>query len=140
MKWPTNADQHAYMKMRQDQNLLECQSNPNEAWMLRKLETTGWKWKRQAQWGYRLFDFWNAYLGIAVEVDGLTHDKVYDGVRDDYNWERSGILVLRVRNRDEADAEKALETIQGACDWNERRASLGLKPVRMALLVNMKES
>lgn len=131
MKWPTAAEQHAYMKMRQDQNLAICWKNSNEAWMAEKLEKTGWTWKRQAQWGYRLFDFWNFALGIAVEVDGLSHNKSYDAVRDAYNLQRSGILVLRVRNRNEEDARRALTEIEKACLWNERRVGLGLKPVRI---------
>ena len=130
MKWPTNKEKHAYMKMRQQQNIDESRDNPNEKWMLSHLATTGYKWRRQAQWGYRLFDFWCAKLGIAVEVDGKTHDPEYDAVRDRYNYSCSGILVLRVRNRNESDAQKALETIRTAESWNYRRSKLGLKPIK----------
>lgn len=97
--------------------------------MLEHLKTTGYKWKRQRQWGYRLFDFWNTKIGIAVEVDGLTHDKNYDAIRDEYNYKTSGILVLRVRNFNEDDASKVLAQIADSCTWNERRAQLGLKPI-----------
>ena len=57
MKWPINAEQHAYMKGRQEQNVEQSRRNPNELWMFERLQRTGYKWRRQAQWGYRLFDF-----------------------------------------------------------------------------------
>jgi len=96
-------------------------ANPNELWMKAKLDTTGLQWTRQAQWGWRLFDFWCHELGIAVEVDGPEHDQAKDAKRDAYNLKRSGILVLRVRNQNEGDAAKALADIQAACTWQERR-------------------
>lgn len=127
MRWPTNKEQHAYMKIQQEQNLVACKTVAAERWMADLLKTTGYKWKRQRQWGYRLFDFFNSKLGIAVEVDGPTHDKEYDSVRDRYNYQTSGILVLRVRNFNEDDAARALSEIATAATWNERREMLELK-------------
>lgn len=132
MKWPTTKEQHAYMKMRQDQNLEACVDVRAEAWMAERLKRTGRSWKRQAQWGYRLFDFWCFELGVALEVDGSTHDPEYDRVRDEYNFNRSGILVIRVRNWNDDDAARALEEIARAGTWNERRQALGLKPIAQA--------
>lgn len=126
LRWPVNAEQHAYMKVRQDQNLSRCQSNPNENWMWKKLSETSYKWTRQAQWGYRLFDFWCHELGIAVEVDGLNHDKNYDSARDAYNFSRSAIIVLRVRNGNEQDAREALLYIELSDRWMKRRELMGL--------------
>lgn len=131
MKWPTTKETHAYMKRRQQENVERSKTNRSEAWMAEKLKRTGLKWKPQAQWGYRLFDFWNALKGIAVEVDGLTHNEAYDAVRDRYNYERSGIVVIRVRNGNEADAHEALERIAALNTWNERREMLGLTPIRL---------
>ena len=44
--------------------------------MAEKLAATGHRWSRQAIWGKRIFDFWCATLGIAVEVDGRLAAKV----------------------------------------------------------------
>lgn len=121
MRWPKNKEEHAYMKMMQAKNKKSSRRSKAESWMKDKLASTGKKWSRQAQWGYRLFDFWNHELGIAVEVDGPEHDKEYDAFRDRHNLKRSGILVLRVRNFNEKDAEVAITTINEASSWKERR-------------------
>ena len=126
LKWPTKTEEHAYMKERQEQNKVLSKRNPNENWMRDKLSATGLKWTRQAQWGYRIFDFWNRELGIAVEVDGLSHNKVYDSIRDDYNYRRSGILVLRVKNMNEDDVAEALSRIAHADTWWDRRRKLNI--------------
>lgn len=129
LKWPINKEMSDYMRMRQDQNKAACISNSNENWMRSILETrTELKWTRQASWGYRLFDFWNAYLGIAVEVDGKEHNHVIDSYRDEYNFKRSGIIVLRVRNRNEEDAAAAIDAIVSEVEtWAQRRERLQCK-------------
>lgn len=134
MRWVTSKDESEYMKTRQKQNLASSKNSKAEAWMNEKLKTTDYKWTRQAMWGYRLFDFWNAKLGIAVEVDGPEHVAEYDAARDRYNYLRSGILVLRVKNFDEADADKALKTISSAESWQQRKETL--KPGRDLLRAN----
>jgi very-short-patch-repair endonuclease len=123
---PTNAAEHAYMRERAAQNLARAASNPNENWFWRKLEATGKSWTRQAQWGYRIFDFWCHEIGTAVEVDGPEHRAAYDAYRDEYNLRRSGILVLRVKNLNEADATTALAVIAQAETWADRKARLGI--------------
>lgn len=94
------------------------------------LRTTGREWTRQAQWGFRLFDFWNRDLGIAVEVDGPGHDLEADTASDRSNLVRSAIVVLRVRNYNEQEAASALEAIRTAEPWNVRRELVGLKAIR----------
>jgi len=126
LRFPTNADQAAYMRGRQEQNRRRTTSNACENWMAAKLKATGKRFSRQTSWGYRVFDFWCAELGVAVEVDGPEHDAAYDQYRDDYNYRRSGILVLRVRNWNEGDAAEALARIAGSMTWKERRDALGL--------------
>jgi len=71
-----------------------------------------------------LFDFWCNELGIAVEIDGLTHDKDYDQARDQYNFFRSGIIVLRVPNYDEQAMIAAIKQIQSADTWAVRKAKM----------------
>lgn len=129
MKWPVRKEHHAYMREKQLQNSERARDNQNENWMRDILDHSGYEWTRQAQWGFRLFDFWNHRLGIAVEVDGPEHNKPYDAIRDQENYQTSGILVLRVRNLNEEDAAEALGLIVLSDTWNERRAGLGLKPI-----------
>ncbi len=110
-------------------NRIFSETNRNENWMLSRLEAeTDLKWTRNAMWQKRLFDFWNDEIGVAVEVDGLEHlkKKDYDAYRDKYNFYRSGIIVLRVRNLNNQDADKAIETINNTGFWQDRRDSMGL--------------
>lgn len=118
------------MKMRQQQNQIACQRIKAETWASKRLQSTGLKWKRQVQWGFRLFDFWCYAKGIAVEIDGQSHNADYDDDRDTKDFQRSGILVLRVPNWDEETMERTLSIIASAETWNERRLRLGLKPIR----------
>lgn len=125
MRWTTSKEESDYMARRQKENVAASKNSKAEAWMAEKLKETGLKWTRQARWGYRLFDFWNAHLGIAVEVDGPEHEKDYDEVRDTYAYLRSGIVVLRVRNFDEFDASLALDSIASSRTWKQRRTEVG---------------
>lgn len=138
LRWPTNSEQHAYMLQRQAENLVYCKVNRNERWMMEILDRTGVKWTRQTRWGYRIFDFWSPVLGVAVEVDGLEHDPAYDAHRDEYNFRRSAVVVLRVRNRNEEDAEFVLRMISKLGPWKDRRIELGIdgptKKEKMRLL------
>lgn len=126
LRWQTNAEETAYMKMRQSENRIRCARNPNENWMRDKLKATPFKWTRQPTWGYRIFDFFSQVLGVAIEVDGPEHDAGYDAYRDEYNFRRSGLVVIRVRNRNEQDAAFALAAIAVIDTWKERRAKMGL--------------
>lgn len=127
LNYPVKPDEQAYMRKRQNQNRVICQNNKAENWMAEKLSKTGYAWTRQAQWGYRLFDFWSHHLGVAVEVDGPEHHKGRDKFRDTYNFRRSGIIVLRVENFDEESAAKAIEDISKSGTWKNRRESMKIK-------------
>jgi hypothetical protein len=94
--------------------------------MLGILEKTGHTWTRQARWGYRLFDFWCCPLGVAVEVDGPEHKQDYDSYRDEYIFRRSGIVVLRVPNRDEAAASRMLLDLGALGPHGDRKEVLGI--------------
>lgn len=137
LRWPTRAEEAAYLKARREENLVRSGANPNENWMelrLRELRCAG-KWRRQHQWGYRIFDFFDNSKGIAIEVDGREHDRTYDSYRDVHNFLRSGIVVLRVRNRNEADATAAAEAANRLCPWRVRRRRLGVTLVHRKHLV-----
>jgi very-short-patch-repair endonuclease len=140
IKWITTSKKHAYMAHRQEQNKNKSRYNLNENWMADKLKSTSYKWTRQAVWGFRMFDFWCSTVGVAVEVDGIEHKKDYDAYRDEYNFRRSGIVVLRVRNMNEEDAKVAIDTIDKIGDWKERRKNMGLENKKTKLnLVNVQD-
>jgi very-short-patch-repair endonuclease len=126
LRWTTNKEQSNYMRMRVKQNRERSASNPNENWMAEILSLTPYKWKRQVQWGFRVFDFWCHELGIAIEVDGPEHDAEYDHYRDEYNFRRSGIVVFRVKNGDDIRAQETIGTLPLFGNWPDRRALLGL--------------
>jgi len=55
LNWPTNKEQAEYMRGQRNQNHTVCLTNKNENWMYEILRTrTKYKWKRQAEWGYRV--------------------------------------------------------------------------------------
>ena len=112
------------MRARKAQNMARAINNSNENWMLECLEKTGHRWTRQAQRGFRLFDFWSHELGIAIEVDGPEHRADYDSYRDEYNYRRSGVVVIRVRNKNEEDAARALKIIGLSGTWDARKAAI----------------
>lgn len=133
MRWPTTKAESDYLRARRKQNLMQSASSKAESWAFEILrDGTGLKWTRQSQWGYRIFDFWNAQKGIAVELDGPEHRKDYDAARDKYNYERSGILVLRVKNFDTFGMTQVLNQICAASSWAERRAGMDLKKAKRA--------
>lgn len=93
-----------------------------EYWMRGYLDQTGLKWTHQKSWGYRIFDFCNMVIGCAIEVDGPEHDKEYDQYRDEYNFRRSSIIVIRARNYNDDDAAKTISIVECLGPWKERRA------------------
>lgn len=126
LKWATTAESSAYMRMRQEQNRERCQWSRAEAWAKGQLDQhTPHKWTRQAQWGYRLYDFWCHTLGCAVEVDGPEHCAAVDAYQDEYHFRRSAIVVLRVPNFDEAGMAAALGHIACLGWWESRREQVG---------------
>lgn len=119
MRWTTNSEQHAYMKKRREQNL--ARHSAAEEWAWQSIRKIRGRWDRQAVWGCRIFDFFSIKRGIAVEIDGPEHNKAYDSARDAYNYFRSGILVLRVRNFNESDLQAAIDEINKGETRKERR-------------------
>lgn len=126
LNWCTKAEDHAYMKLRKAQNWEIAKRSKAECWMRDNLRIAGLKFCRQQQWGMRLFDFWNAKLGIAIEVDGPEHNPSYDAYRDEYNFRRSGIVVLRVPNFDVEQSERLIGFIRAETTLKERKTRLGI--------------
>ena len=128
LRFPTKREESQYMRMRLKENRERSKVTPAENWMAALLkERSGFKWKRQVMWGYRIFDFWSSLLDVAIEVDGATHDPEYDSYRDEYNFRRSAIVVLRVPNFNEATAERAIMLPKYLGRWKVRRNALGIK-------------
>lgn len=132
MRHTVRKEQSQYMRARQLQNKARCQNSKAENWMEEKLANTGKKWTRQAMWGCRLFDFWCHEIGCAVEVDGPEHNAKFDAARDQYNYFRSAIVVLRVRNFNEADADEAIKQIGRLASWRDRRNFIGASAALVA--------
>jgi very-short-patch-repair endonuclease len=128
-KGPSNKEEAAHMLMRKRQNIEQSKYSKAEAWAYKALQQTGYRWTSQAIWGWRVFDFWNHILGIAIEIDGPEHNEDNDRKRDARNWNVSRILVIRVKNFDEEGMKKATQRIATSTTWNERREQAGLKPI-----------
>jgi len=67
---------------------------------LKGKQLEGFKFRRQQAIGGRIVDFWCPRTGIAIEVDGETHDRARDLARDEVLHDRTGIVVLRFTNED----------------------------------------
>jgi very-short-patch-repair endonuclease len=125
LRFPNKKEQSEYMRMRRDQNLKRTAwLKAENEFMVNYLIPTGIKFKRQAMWGYRLFDFWSHEKGVAIEIDGPEHRADYDAHRDLYNFLRSGIIVLRVKNFDPVGSEQAIEHLKNECTWEQRRGAM----------------
>jgi len=52
------------------------------------------------------------------------YDKNYDSIRDEYNFYRSGIIVLRVPNFDDQKMVDVLEAIKKSDTWQIRKVKM----------------
>jgi very-short-patch-repair endonuclease len=59
----------------------------------------GWKFRRQTLLGGRIVDFFCPSIGLAIEVDGDTHDRERD-LEKDLAVEPFGLCILRFTNAD----------------------------------------
>lgn len=116
------------MKRRKIEQLAISMKNKSEQWMADLLLQHGILFSRQAIYGKRIFDFWihdnKKALGVAIEVDGESHDYRYDEYRDRFAFARSQILVFRVKNFDETDAFRVVSEIKLVMPFDERRKIL----------------
>lgn len=110
--WPLDEKKRIHMIQRQAENMAFAVNNKNENWMLLKLLGVRGKWVRQVVCDFRIFDFYNHDLKIAVEVDGPEHDAKNDLTSDFKVKKKYGIKVFRVRNRSELDAKEVIEKIK----------------------------
>jgi len=124
MRWVVNHGQMEYMRKRQDEARVLSMSSECDNWADGVLRTGCLKWTRKAIWGCRLFDFWNARKGVAIELDGPKSDAGQE--EDRHARERSGIAVYRVTSFDEAQLRSVMSEAEGSDDWAVRRERLGI--------------
>jgi len=67
---------------------------------LRGSRLNGHKFRRQANMGFRIADFFCPAKGLLVEVDGHTHDPDADRLRDADILARFGYTTIRFTNED----------------------------------------
>jgi very-short-patch-repair endonuclease len=123
LKWITDKEKAEYMRKMKDINLelALVNQNENQVWGV-----LGKGWTRQAVRGYRIHDFWNHELGCAIEVDGREHDRDYDNYRDEYNFRRSGVIVLRCRNKSQEDLDEVIRVVGVMDSLKDRKVKLGI--------------
>jgi hypothetical protein len=124
MRWPVNHEQSEYMRKLQREARMPGRSHESENWADGILRTGCLKWTRKAIWGCRLFNFWNARKGVAIELDGPKPDAGDE--EDRHARERSGIAVYRVKSFDESQLRSAMSKAECLEDWGIRRDRLGI--------------
>lgn len=127
LNWLTDEEKKKEMRVNRDKCLAFSMTNPNENWFAKKLDSEKLKYKRQRIMGFRIFDFFIHELGCAIEIDGPEHIAIYDEYRDIYNYLRSGIVVLRVKNMNEKDATEAIKLVKMLDQWPDRRKRLRIQ-------------
>lgn len=97
-------------------NMKKSEKNINEnlvmSYLPSKIKGKDITWERQYIFGYRILDFYCPQLKIAIEVDGIEHNKDYDSYRDEYLFRVEGVVTFRVRNQNIPDIEKVLNTLK----------------------------
>lgn len=89
------------------QRAKELRNQPTDAervlWMYLRTRPMGYKFRRQHPAGNYILDFYCHALKLAIEADGLIHDKEavkkYDVERQTY-LETDGIISIRVANKE----------------------------------------
>jgi hypothetical protein len=99
-------------------------SHESKNWADGILRASRLKWTHKAIWGCRLFDFWNARKGVAIELDGPKRNAGDE--EDRHARERSGIVVYRVKCFDECQLRLIMSEAERLEDWGVRRDRLGI--------------
>lgn len=127
MRWVVTKQHSDYMRKRVRENEVMSYANRTENAVAKILgENSSMIWRRQKQWGVRIFDFWCHQKGVAIEMDGPEHNEAYDRKRDEYVLGRSAIIVIRFKNHDLAGVLKRCADIDQMPDWHTRRVERGL--------------
>ncbi len=123
--WPTTSQRHAIMRDYQQENLEMAAHNPWEQRVWTALNRRGApyrnNWERQYVWGHRIFDFFCSRLGVAIEVDGATHNRRSDLAQDRWHARRSAIATFRIPNGDDYKLYRVLRMVKRVGRWKDRR-------------------
>jgi very-short-patch-repair endonuclease len=111
--------------------------NPHEIKVRRLLKRKGVLFHPQLVFRNCIFDFFVMEKGVAIEVDGTTHNPEEDQKRDAYLFDTYGIITIRVKNSDMEAANKAVEAVRLFKRWPDRLTDLG-KPIPKWLTRKMK--
>lgn len=113
----------------------EMRGNPTEPerrlWVeLRGSRFFGHKFRRQAIIGNRIVDFFCPAKGLAVEIDGDTHDAELDKRKDKRLNGETGFQVVRFTNADVMrNMDGVLVALKKALDGQEDRWNVGHHPL-----------
>lgn len=95
-----------------------------ESWIRGRLLATGLPWTRQPM------RFWQRTLGIAVQLESADRDRHDDAASDRAELFHRGVMVIRVEEFNDEQAEEAIRAIRFAESWNSRRRAVGLPLVQ----------
>lgn len=88
-------------------------------WQRLRTRPDGFKFRRQHPAGYYVLDFFCREAGLAIEIDGISHDMGDRPARDaerDAWLAVQGVATLRIAARDIADdPDRTVEGIVSAC-------------------------
>jgi very-short-patch-repair endonuclease len=103
----------------------EMRNNPTEPekrlWRhLSNAQLGGYKFRRQTVIDNFIVDFYCPSVGLIVEVDGDTHDRERDLMRDDLLGRRFGLRTCRVSNHEViTNMDGVLELILACCESDD---------------------
>jgi len=96
---------------------------------LRDRRLGGFKFRRQATIGRRIVDFFCPEKGLVIEIDGHTHDRDADLIRDAVLQQATGFRTIRFTNREVMDNMDGVKTAllcalhAGEDRWSGRRST-----------------
>ena len=126
--WPLTFEEERKLLNKRMDNLKYSIVNDNENRVFDRLEKEVYhKFQRQYIFGQTIFDFFSPAMGIAVEVDGKTHNQEWDAAKDKAHLEYYGVVTLRVRNQEKEDLDLLIKTLRGAGWWHARNYKKGIK-------------
>lgn len=131
---PSTKEEELKMKRYKEDNINMSYNNKSENRMqgilTKNYKETWYKFTRQANWWFRIFDFWCDYLWVVIEVDGWYHQTEYqknkDNRYDKYHYEVNWIKVYRIKPYDDCWAVEMIKIINKEQTWKQRRMSLWL--------------
>lgn len=121
--WPTNKQESDWM----ERLARTRKTTAAEQFLAHVLRKHGFTFTMHARWGYRVFDFWIAALGVAIVIDEPKSpvDPAY-ARSDEDNLNVSGIVTIHVRPFNAADSRQVFRYLRASPSWQERRVNLGI--------------